>query len=108
MNIKYIYLSFSILGLFLPFWPFVNFLEIFGFNVRYAFELLVANHISRFMIIELILASLGFCVLLIIEGKRSQMRHLWVYILCTLCGGLSFALPLFLYFREIRREGVEI
>jgi uncharacterized membrane-anchored protein YhcB (DUF1043 family) len=28
------------------------------------------------------------------------MKHLWVYVLCTLLVGVSLGLPLFLFFRE--------
>jgi hypothetical protein len=67
-------------------------------------ELLVANSISRFFVLDLVIAALVFLVFVVVEGNRVKMKFLWIYILSTLCIGLSFALPLFLFAREIHRE----
>jgi hypothetical protein len=70
-------------------------------------ELVTANDMSRFFTLDLIIASIAFLIFVLIEGKRSQMKYLWVYFLFTLGIGLSFAFPLFLYMREVRIDPVK-
>jgi len=38
------------------------------------------------------------------EANKLQMKNSWVYLLASFLVGLSFALPLFLYFRERQLE----
>jgi len=104
MKLKYLYLLLAFLGLILPMSQFIAFLEKFGLDVRFMIELLMANSISTFFVLDLVIASLVFFVFIIIEGNRRRMKYIWIYILSTLCIGLSFALPLFLFAREVNKE----
>ena len=104
MKLKYLYLFFVILGLILPMSQFINFLQKYGWNIRYMLELVAANHISRFFVLDLVIASAVFFVFVIVEANRIKMKFIWIYILATLCIGLSFALPLFMFAREVKRE----
>jgi hypothetical protein len=106
MKLKFIYPVLAVMGLILPLYQFMKFLMKYGFNLRYMIELVAANYISRFLVLDLILAALVFLILVVAEGRRMQMKNLWVYFLTTLCIGLSFSLPLFLYFREIKKESL--
>jgi hypothetical protein len=106
MKLKLIYFVLAIVGLILPIYQFFKFLMKYGFNLRYMIELVAANYISRFLVLDLILAALVFLILVVVEGRRSQMKNLWIYFITTLCIGLSFSLPLFLYFREIKKENL--
>jgi hypothetical protein len=106
MKLKFIYLALAVIGLILPLYQFMKFLMKYGFNLRYMIELVAANYISRFLVLDLILAALVFLILVVVEGNRAQMKNLWIYFLTTLCVGLSFSLPLFLYFREIKKENL--
>jgi hypothetical protein len=45
-----------------------------------------------------------FWVFVFVEASRLEMKNPWLYLLATLLVGLSFALPLFLYFRERKLE----
>jgi hypothetical protein len=38
------------------------------------------------------------------EANKLQMKNSWLYLLASLLVGLSFALPLFLYFRARKME----
>jgi heme/copper-type cytochrome/quinol oxidase subunit 4 len=60
--------------------------------------------ISSFFAVDLIVTAIVFWVHLYREAQRWLMANWWVYILATLLVGPSFALPLFLYFRESRIE----
>jgi hypothetical protein len=104
MKLRHLYLSLAVVGLLLPMSQFINFLAKYGMNVRYMLELLVANSISRFFVLDLVITALVFLVYVVVEGKHLGMRFIWIYILLTLCIGLSFALPLFLFAREVNKE----
>ena len=102
MKLKYVYLGLAIIGFILPLSQFLRFLAKYGLNIKYMIELVAANYISRFFVLDLIIASIVFLILVVIEGRRADMKNIWIYFLTTLCIGLSFSLPLFLYFREIK------
>jgi hypothetical protein len=51
--------------------------------------------------IDLLISSVVFWSFLFYEGRRLRMKNLWVYVAANLLVGLSLALPLFLYFREM-------
>ena len=98
--IQYLYLALCILGTALPCSQLLPFLREHGINVSLIIDQLFANRISSFFGLDVIISSVVLWVLVLTEGRRRQMRHLWVYIVCNLLGGVSFGLPLFLYMRE--------
>lgn len=100
--IQYLYLILCILGTLLPCSQLLPFLREHGLNVSLIIEQLFANRISSFFGLDVIISSLVLWVLVLTEGRRLQMRNLWVYIVCNLLVGLSLGLPLFLYMRERR------
>jgi hypothetical protein len=53
---------------------------------------------------DLTISVIVFWVYAFLEASRLQMKNPWIYVLATLLVGLSFALPLFLYFRERKLE----
>jgi len=95
-----IYLVLAILGLLLPYWFFFRFLNANGLNVSLLIQQLFANDISTFFAVDLILSTIVFWIFMVSETAKLQMKNSWLYILASLAVGLSFALPLFLYFRE--------
>lgn len=101
---KYIFLIIAIVGTILPLRSFGLFLQKYGFNAQELISQLFANHISAFFGWDVIISALAVIGLVLIEGKRLQMKHLWIYILCNLSVGVSLALPLFLYAREAHLE----
>ena len=98
--IQYLYLALFILGTVLPCSQLLPFLREHGLNVSLMIAQLFANPISGFFGLDVIVSSLVLWVLVVTEGRRQQMRHLWVYIICSLLVGVSLGLPLFLYMRE--------
>jgi hypothetical protein len=65
---------------------------------------LFQNRIGAFFGMDVIVSSLVLWVFIFSEGPRLGMKHLWVYVLANLTVGVSFALPLFLYFRVGARQ----
>ncbi len=69
-------------------------------------EQLFATPILTFFAVDLLITAVVFWIFLSQEARRSHMRHGWIYIVATLLVGPSFALPLFLYFRETRLAAI--
>ena len=97
---KRLYLLLAILGLILPYYFFVSFLVAYGLDLPLLFDQLFANDISTFFAIDLVITAIVFLVFSYRESRRAGMGHWWAYLVSTLVIGPSFALPLFLYFRE--------
>lgn len=53
----------------------------------------------------MIVSSLALWIFIFSEGRRLDMKHLWVYVVCNLTVGVSLALLLFLYIWEGYLEG---
>jgi hypothetical protein len=104
MNRKNIYLVLALLGFVVPYWFFFNFLNTNGLNVALLVQQLFANDISTFFAVDLIISTIVFWIYMVAEAANLQMKNSWLYILASLAVGLSFALPLFLYFREQKLE----
>ena len=99
---QHLYLVLCILGTVLPCSQLLPFLADHGLNVSLLMNELFANRISSFFGLDVIVSSVVLWVLILTEGRRQQMRHLWIYIVCNLLIGVSLGLPLFLYVRERR------
>lgn len=98
--IQYLYLALCILGTVLPCSQLLPFLREHGPNVSLIIQQLFANRISSFFGLDVIISSVVLWVLVLTEGRRHRMRHVWAYIVCNLLAGVSLGLPLFLYMRE--------
>src|SRR6185295_4088400 len=57
---------------------------------------LFASPVSRFFAFDVLVSAITFWVFMLREGRRLDMRNLWVYVACTLLVGVSLGLPLFL------------
>ena len=104
MNRKRMYVVLAVMGLVAPYYFFFTFLRADGWDISLLLNQLFANHISTFFAVDLILSVLVFWIYMSAEANRLQMKNGWLYIVASLGVGLSFALPLFLYFRERELE----
>jgi hypothetical protein len=100
---KNIYLALSILGLTGPyavlFWMY-SIHEPIANIINFLFW----NSYSAMFTVDLLISVIVFWFFMIHEARKLTMKNWWIYILATLTVGLSFALPLFLYFRERQIE----
>jgi len=101
---KQLYLTFAVVGLIVPYYFFGRFLLANGFDVRGFVRQVIATPVSTFFASDLLIASLVFLRFLRREAARYAIDDWWLYVLALVAVGLSFALPLFLYTRESRRE----
>ena len=99
---KNIYLISAVLGAIIPWGILISrfsaqepIANLFGF--------LFVNAYSASFTADLTFAIIAFIFFVMHETQRQKMKNAWLYILVTFIG-LSFALPLFLYFREQKLE----
>jgi hypothetical protein len=104
MKLKTIYLLLCGLGIILPYWQFIPWVTANGLHIPLLVRELVANRISAFFGIDVLVSSLVLLVFMRAEGTRLGIRRRWLPVLALITVGVSFALPLFLYMREIRLE----
>jgi hypothetical protein len=96
------YLILAVAGFVVPYYFLISFLAVNGLNLTLLVEQLFGTPISTFFAVDLIITAVVFWVFVYQETRRLQMSRWWVYVVATLLIGPSFALPLFLYFREMR------
>jgi len=101
---KKVYLLLAILGFILPLWQFVSWLFEFGVDVPLMFQSIVEDKLSLFAWLDVIISAIVLVIFIVYEGNKESMKNLWVPILGTLCIGVSFGLPFFLFLREIHFE----
>ena len=97
---QWIYLVTAILGTILPLRFLIPFLITNGLDLPLLFQQLFQNNISAFFGVDVMVSSLALWAFVIAEGRRRQMKRLWLYVVCNLLVGVSLAFPLFLFFRE--------
>lgn len=104
MTRKNIYLLLAVIGFIAPYYFFLQLSAGEGFNLPLLLQPLFANNFMRGLGMDLTISVLAFWFFVFAEASRLQMKHPWLYLLATLLVGLSFAIPLFLYFRERKLE----
>ena len=101
---KNIFLVLAILGFIAPYYFFLQLPAENGFNLPLLMQPLFANNFMKGVAMDLTVSVIAFWTFVFIETNRLHMKNAWVYLLATFLVGLSFALPLFLYFRERQLE----
>jgi Terpene cyclase DEP1 len=100
MKARYFYLVCCVLGLLLPYTQFVPWLLEHGLNLTLFFREMLANRISAFFVIDVIVSAIVLIWFIQREGKRLRVRLLWLPTVGTLVAGVSFGFPLFLFLRQ--------
>ena len=102
MQLRHLYLILCLVGIVLPYTQLVPWIFEHGFNVSLFFSELFANRVGGFFVMDVLVSAIVLLVFVFVEGRRLGMRGLWMPLAGTLMVGVSFGLPLFLYFREIQ------
>jgi uncharacterized protein DUF2834 len=97
---KRAFLILALLGMFVPLAAFAPFVISHGLAPGLFVNQLFETPVSRFFAFDVLLSATTFWVFLFHEGRRLKMKHLWIYVVCTLLVGVSLGLPLFLFLRE--------
>jgi hypothetical protein len=79
MKLRYLYLIFAVLGLILPYSQFIPWIaEHHALNVSIFLSDLFANRISAFFAMDVVVSAVVLISFIQTEGKRLQMRLLWL------------------------------
>ena len=97
---NFTFLILALLGFTVPLAVFAPFVYANGLAPGLFMKQLFATPVSRFFACDVLISAITFWVFMLREGRRLEMKNLWIYILGTLLLGVSFGLPLFLFFRE--------
>jgi hypothetical protein len=100
MKPKHVYLSLCIAGTLIPYTPFVSWLDAHGLNLRLFVQEILANRISVFFALDVVVSAVVVVVFVGIERRRMKLRFPWTVLPALLLVGVSLALPLLLYLRE--------
>ena len=100
MKLRHCYLVLCVLGFLLPYWQLVPWLFEHGLNLSLLIHELFVNRISGFFGLDVIVSAIVLIVFVFAEGRRLDLRHLWLPVLATLVIGVSLGFPLFLYSRQ--------
>jgi hypothetical protein len=103
---KNIFLVLAIVGFIAPYYFISRFLFENSFNTLLLFQQMFLNTGTIAFAVDLVISVFAFWTFVLIESGRLKMKNAWLYLAATLLVGLSFALPLFLYFRERRLEQI--
>lgn len=101
---KKLYLFLAIIGFLLPYYFFVSFLLENGLDLGLLIDQLFANNISTFFAVDLIITGIVLLAFIYQKAHKLKMSNWWAYGIATLLVGPSFAMPLFLYYRESKLE----
>jgi hypothetical protein len=104
MKRQNLYLLLAVIGFLAPYYFFIQLSPEQGFHLPALLQPLLANHFMKGLAMDLTISVIVFWFFLVVEANRLQMKNPWLYLLATLLVGMSFALPLFLYFRERQLE----
>jgi hypothetical protein len=102
---KNIYLALAIIGFVVPYYFFLQIPTGNGFDLPTLIQPMFANNFTSGAAMDLLISVIVFWIFMFVETNRLQMKNSWLYLLATFLVGLSFALPLFLYFRERKITG---
>jgi Protein of unknown function DUF2834 len=104
MKPKHFYLVSCVVGLVIPYWPFLRWLGENGFQPSLLVQQMFANRISTFFVLDVLISAVVLLRFAAREGRRLDMKNRWLILLSVLFVGVSLGLPLFLYMRERRLE----
>lgn len=100
MKTRHIYLLIAILGTLIPYYHFGKFLWHNGLNTQVFVDQMLGQNIAAFFTWDVVISTFAVVTLVLTEGKRMEMKNLWVFIVFNLTVGVSLALPAFLYSRQ--------
>ena len=106
MTPRHIYLSLSVIGLFVPNSLFFPWLIEHGPNPHRFVQDMFANGVSAFFGMDVVLSAVVLGVFVLVESARLRLNRAWLPILATLVVGVSLGLPLFLYRRQVHLDRI--
>jgi Terpene cyclase DEP1 len=78
VKVRHFYLALALLGLLLPYWQLIPWLVAHGPNLALLFRELFANRVAAAFGIDVLLSAIVFLAFVLGEGRRLQIRGLWL------------------------------
>ena len=100
------YLALCVVGVVLPYGFFLPWLVDNGLDLSLFITELVSTRVGAFFGADVIVSAVALFGFVFADGRRAGVKWRWAPVVGTLCVGVSFGLPLFLYLRERARAAV--
>jgi ABC-type enterobactin transport system permease subunit len=97
---KQLYLLLAVLGIILPYSQFALWSMDNGSALGPMLQAMFANPIASGIALDAIMAGVATVVLVIVDGRKQRVAHLWLPLVGISLCGVGFALPCYLYLRE--------
>ncbi len=108
MKLKHLYLILCVIAVILTYSQMLPFLAANNNDILVLFQQMFINQGVGFFSMDLLVLSLVALVFMIVETKRLHLKYLWLPIVAIFMVGMSLALPLFLFLRELQLEKSKI
>lgn len=105
---KNIYLALAILGIILKITQFVPWFDQNGLNISLFLKQIMSSKVATFAWVDFLITIITLILFVRKDGPKRGVPYLWLPIVGSLFFGAAFALPLYLYLREIARENRKI
>ncbi|MCR9091544.1 MAG: DUF2834 domain-containing protein [Algiphilus sp.] len=92
-----------VLGVVLPWGAFAPWLIQHGIDLGLLWQTMRDSPVAAFAWLDVIVSALVLIAFIVVEGRRRQMRRLYLPVLATCGVGVSLGLPLFLWMRECQK-----
>lgn len=103
VSIKHLYAGLCVLGGVLPLAQFIPWLDDHGLSLPLMWEQIGADRLSSFAWLDVLFSGMALIVFVLVESRRIGMQRGWLSLL-GLGVGVSLALPLFLWMREVHLQ----
>jgi hypothetical protein len=87
-------------GILLPYGAIVPWLLDNGFNPSLLLQEAIVNPISVFAWLDVFVSAVALITFIVADGKRNSVSYRYIAVVGTLCVGVSFGLPFYLYLKE--------
>lgn len=103
-NMDRVYLILAAIGLVIPYSIFINWLLNNGVNFNLFWQGIVEHPIGLFAWLDVFIAAVSLMVYVIYQRTHYSVKQVSYVISGTCLVGVSFSLPLLLYFNEVNKQ----
>ncbi|HHG3405416.1 TPA: DUF2834 domain-containing protein [Vibrio parahaemolyticus] len=94
------YLVLTLLGILLLYGALVPWLVANGLDISLLLSEAVANPISIMAWLDVLVGAIALIGFILVDGQKHKVKYRYFAVLGTLSVGVSFGLPMYLYFKE--------
>ncbi len=98
---KYIYFFLAIIGIALPYSQFVPWTMTNGMDLVKMGQAMFVNQIASGIALDALTAAVILIIYILVQQKEKPVKYFWLPIVGVFVFGLAFALPMYLYLREL-------